>query len=334
MGYKQSADGSRIFATQRLLLGQKTFTRTDNGTEQLNINGVAQGSPVVLWNGSGAGDTGADWSVSGVGSETTESAHSGTYGWDTGVTSLNDETIFDNGSEIDVASSYDSLNFWIQPKEWPTDSRLQVRWLDGSDVNVGSPVRAEDYTTNMDLDVWQQVSIPIADFELTGDVQKLRFKYRIAAEQHHWLDDLELISAVEGGPYRFRVAAPDAATLYHVTMIVLVIAGPQTDWNSTSFGNITDGLNKGLILRQRRLSGGEVLWKLNSKDNVDLFGRYHPQDDVMFANGTLLIGFMIKPGGASVTVTEDEVLEFVVRDDLSNITNMRAYVHYGVEVVE
>jgi hypothetical protein len=72
---------------------------------------------------------------------------------------------------------------------------------------------------------------------------------------------------------------------------------------------------------------------LNSKDNVDLFGRFHPQDDIEFSNGELLIGLMLKPSMASIAITADDVVEWVVRDDLSTLTSLRAYVHYGVEVL-
>ena len=43
---------------------------------------------------------------------------------------------------------------------------------------------------------------------------------------------------------------------------------------------------------------------------------------------------MVKPGNASVIITDDEVLEFVVRDKLDTIPEMRAYAHFGVEVLE
>ena len=76
-----------------------------------------------------------------------------------------------------------------------------------------------------------------------------------------------------------------------------------------------------------------MLWKFICKNNAQLFGQFHPQDDVNFADGTLLMGFMVKPGKASVRITDDDVLEFVVRDDLSSISEMRAYCHFGVEVI-
>ena len=328
-----SPDGTPNVAQQKLTLGQEEFLRTDNGTAQMNIDGIAAGAPVVLWNGTGAGDSGADWTSSGTGSETAGSMHAGTNGWDTGVTALNDDTTFDNGSLVDVVGTYDELRFWLQPKAFPTNSRLRVGFLDAANNLVGNWRRVEQYATNMDLDVWQQVALPIADFALTADVQKIQFQYRITAGQHHWVDDIELVASVGGGPYRFQVAAPDVLTQHHVSMIVLVVAAPSAGWDPTAFANIVSGLSNGLLIRQRRISDGEILWKLNSKDNLDLFGRFHPQDDITFANGDLLVGFMIKPGKASVIITDDEVLEFVVRDDLSTLTNMRGYVHYGTEII-
>jgi len=113
----------------------------------------------------------------------------------------------------------------------------------------------------------------------------------------------------------------------------LLLSGPSSGWSSDTFANTTALVN-GLLLRHRRISTAEVLWAINSKDNTDLFGRFHPQDDITFADNELLIGFMIKPGTASVVITNDDVLEFVVRDNLSGISEARAFVHYGVEVVE
>lgn len=328
----QTFDGSPIFAEQRLTLGQAAFLRTDNATEAMDIDGGAGGTPLSVWDGTGAGDTGADWSVAGTGSESASAdAGSGTNGWDTGVTALDDGTTWDNGSLIDVNGLYANFTFQMNPQAFPATSRPRVVFLDASNNQIGNSLRIDDYTTNMDLGVWQQVTIPIADFALTANVQKIRFRYRNTAGQHYYFDDLQLVPSGGGGPYIFRVEAPDANTRYHVSMMVLVLSGAATGWNSTTFANITT-LTNGLLLRQRRISDGEVLWRLNSKDNVDLFGRFHPQDDIEFADGTLLVGFMVKPGKASVIVTDDEVLEVVVRDNLSGLDQARAYVHYGVEV--
>lgn len=324
-------DGTPLIAGRILTLGQAQFLRVDNGTAPMNIDGRAVGAVVNVWNGTGVDDTGADWAVSGAGSETPGSRYSGTNGWDTGVAAARDDTVFNNGSMIDIGGTYTELKFWMQPKAYPNGSKFRITWLDGSNNVVGSTVRVANYTTDMDLDVWQQVSIPISDFNLDGNVQKLRFRYVSVAGQQYWLDDIGLVSSGGGGPFRFAVEAPDADTRYHVSMAVLVLSGASSGWNSTTFANIS-ALEKGLILRQRRKSDAEIIWRFNSKDNVDLFGRFHPQDDITFLDGTLLVGFMVKPGKASVVITNDEVLEFVVRDDLSGLSVARAYVHYGLEI--
>lgn len=333
----RDAQGNAIVSVSKMALGREPFLRTDDGTELMNINGQAAGAAVVMWNGTGAGDTGADWAISTVGTsvgvESAASMKTGTNGWDTTVTTLNDMTVLDNGSMIDVGTLYSTIEFWMQPKAYPAGAKLRIRWVDSSNNLVGNQVLITNYTANMDLDVWQRVSIPIADFGLTGNVQKLQLRYRVAGGQHFWFDDFDLIAAAGGGPYRFRFAAPDANTVYHLSMAVLLISAPETGWNRDAFGNISSGLSRGLIFRHRRISDSEVLWQFVTKTNLQLFGQYHPQEAFAFADGDLLVGFMVKPGRANVRVTDDEVLDFVVRDDLTTISEMRAYCHFGVEDV-
>jgi hypothetical protein len=296
----------------------------------MNIDGTPAGASTVMWNGST--DAGGDWTPSGEGSETAGAAYGGSnLGWDSGVAGKDNDTKFDNGSMIDIDGTYQTLEFWLNTQAYPGGSFLSLQWLNDVDGSVGSRLDVENYVTNFDIGVWQKVSIPIADFNLPGNAQKLQVFYRKAAGQHFYFDDFELLqSGGGGGPFVYQVAAPDAETSYHVSMLVLLISGTASGWNSSTFANIT-ALTNGLLMRQRRLSTAEVLWSINSKDNTDLFGRFHPQDDITFADNTLLVGFMLKPGKASVVVTADDVLEFVVRDDLSGLAEARAFVHYGVE---
>jgi len=332
MGHNKDGSGNPISATPQHILGRDSFKRVDDGSEQMNVDGRAAGTEVVLWNGTGAGDTGSDWTASGTGTETEGSMHSGTNGWDTGAMAKNDSVVFDNGVEVDINGSYSELRLWIKPQALPVNSRPRLAWLDASDTVIGSAQRIDDYTPNMDLGVWQQVSIPITDFGLTANVQKLWLQARNRDGQDYWLDDIRLVAASGGGPYRFQLAAP-AGSIYHVSMLVLMVAGPKTGWTSSAFGTVAGGLTNGLVFRQRLLSTSEVLWKFVAKDNGALFGHYHPQEDVTFEDDVRQFGFMVKPGKASILVTDDAVVEVVVRDDLTGISVIRAYAHYGVEVV-
>lgn len=304
-------------------LGQSKFLRIDDGSAAMAVNGTAAGTPVPVWDGEGS-----YWTPGDQGSAETYAAHSGTYGWDSSPTSLGQDTKFDGGDNQDI-TGYDTLSFWMQPKAYPSGSDLQVLWKTQAGTTKGNVLSVENYVTNMDLDVWQRVEIPIADFALPDDVDKVLFKYASQGGQQFWFDDIALNTGGGGGPFTYRVAAPENER-YHVSMMVIVVAAPGAGWDSDKFASIAV-LANGLLLRQRRISDGHVFWSLNSKDNMDLFGRFHPQDDITFADGTLLVGFMIKPGKASVVVTNDDVLEIVVRDNLSALDNVRAYCHYGVE---
>lgn len=327
-----AADGTPIVTDRSLTLGQSSFLRTDNGTELLAVDGRAAGAATNIWDGTGAGDTGTgDWTPSGTGSETPGSMHAGTNGWDTGSAAKDSNTLWTNGSDIDV-SGYSQLSFWMQPKAFPSGARVDIRWQTVAGSDRGVLLDLAGYVSNYDLNVWQKITIPMADFSIgANNVGRLRIIYAKAAGQQFWFDEFAFTAAGGGGPYIFQTAAP-ATVKHHVSMMVIVVSGPGSGWNPTSFGNLS-GLTNGLLLRQRRISTGEVLWSLNSKDNVDLFGRFHPQDDITFSDGTLLVGFMVKPGKASVVVTADDVLEVVVRDDLSALSEARAFVHYGVEVI-
>ncbi|MBT8428495.1 MAG: hypothetical protein KJN79_01145 [Gammaproteobacteria bacterium] len=330
---KVAGDGSPVFSGQILALGRESFKRNGDGSELMNVDGSPAGTPVAVWNGTGAGDTGGDWTVGGVGSEAAAAdAGDGTNGWDTGVTALNDAWAFDNGSMIAVDGTYDELSFMLNPQAFPAGSRLFVGFLDDTSTLVGNAVRIDNQLPNMDLDVWQRVSLDIAQFNLTGNVQQIRFQARNAAGQQYYLDDIELVAAGGGGPFRFGVRAP-AGQNWHMSMLVLKISGPTAGWDDDVFATLAGGIVNGLLLRQRRLSTSETLWRFVTRDNDELGGYYHPQDSITWANDIMTLGFMIKPGKASVIVTDDDVLEFVVRDDLSGISKMRAYLHYGVEEV-
>jgi len=315
-----------------LLFGQESFKRTDDGTEAMNVDGTPSGSVTNIWDGTGAGDTGTgDWTPSGEGSETAGSMHHGTNGWDTGVTSKDSTTLFTNGSDIDV-SGYIQLSWWMQPKAFPSGSRLDIRWQTVTGQDKGVQLDVASYITDYDLDEWQKVTIPMEDFSIgENDVGRVRLTYAKEAGQQFWFDQFEFSASGGDGPYTFRVA-PEGVNNHYVSMITLLLSGLATGWDSDSFANIS-ALTNGLLLRQRRISTGETLWSFNSKDNLDLFGRYHPQGDVEFADGILLVEFMMDPKIATVVVTNDDVLEFIVRDDLSSIAGARAFVHYGIEEV-
>ena len=131
-----------------------------------------------------------------------------------------------------------------------------------------------------------------------------------------------------GGDVTFRVAAP-ANTLWVADTIVLMIQD-NTGWNSGDFVGRA-ALANGLRIRLRDLNGATNLWGWNLKDNTDLMEKLPLRTITDFANGqTVAIWELKASDDMGFHVTDNEVLEFLVRDDLTSLTKMRAHVHYGV----
>lgn len=311
-------------------LGLDKFVRVPDGIEQMAVDGRSTTAEDV-WDGTGAGDTGSDWTRGGVGSETVPAAHSGTNGLDTGVTSVNNVWWFDYGSNRNLSGvPFDSISFWINPQAYPEGSVLRCAWAaSGGMTVVGNSVKVSDYIANNDLDVWQRVSIPLIDFNLgTTPVGRFIFQAKQTSGQRFYFDDIDLLNSSEDGPYRYRVVGVAGEERY-VARITLLVASDVTGWNSSAFADIAGGLELGLILRQGKLSTQEVIWSVTMKDNMDLFGQLVPADPVTFADDEMMMVFNLTPNIASIILTEDDGLEFVVRDDLTTLTNMRAFLQYG-----
>jgi hypothetical protein len=323
----RSLDGTALVGKQKLGLGRKAFARIDDATENLNVDGRTAGSEDLVWDG----DTTA-WTLSGYGSATTEAVYEGTYGLDSGVVGNNTQSVFDYGDEVDV-TGYGSLSFWLQPKYFPPQAKLRALWRDGSNGLVGSIVDIGNYVTNMDLNVWQHVEIPIADFNLTANVQRL-WLYYYKGPQRQWIDNIKLKISEGGGPFTFRVSSP-IGYVYHVERIILVISAGDTGWAGSAFANITGGLQNGLLVKYHKIGDTpETYWTLNSRDNVELFGQYEAFNSAVFDNSEQVISFFIKPELSSVIlVDDDEVLDIIVRDDLSSLAHVRAFLHFGTEVI-
>jgi hypothetical protein len=326
-----SADGTLQTSKQQIDLGRAAFKRIDSGTELMNVNGIAAGALNVIGNGTGGGDTGGDWTITGDGTETAGSAHAGTNGWDSGPRGANDFTQFDNGSELDVAGTYDTFSFWLQVKNYPNNGNLQLQWSNAATTVIGNTLQVEDYVSNMDPDIWQKVTIPIADFNLTGDVQRIRVIYKTGNNQQHWLDDFELQASGGGGPFTFRISSP-AGFVYHVERLIIAISAPDTGWSSTAFANIASGLDNGILVQYHNTTTAETFWTFNSKNNTELFGQFEAWNSVNFDNAEQLIAFSLQPNLSSVIlVDDDDVLDIIIRDDLSSLTSVRAFLHYGIE---
>lgn len=308
-------------------LGLIKFLREGDGVEQMAVNGSSSWAEDV-WDGDSTA-----WTRGGVGSVVEAAKHSGTYGLDTGAMAQNALVWFDYGSDRDLETSFDSISFWINPQAFPEGSLLRCGWApSGTTSLVGHVCNVADYIPNADFGVWQRVTIPLSDFNLSSQVGRFMLQATQTSGQRFYFDDVDMLNSTSDGPYKYRVLGV-AGEKWHVARITLVMAASETGWNSSAFANIAGGLELGLILRQGIVSTQEVLWSITMKNNMELFGAMVPSDPVNFADGEQMVIFNLTPGSAAIVLDEDSGLEFVIRDDLHTLTNMRAYLQFGVEEV-
>lgn len=321
----------RLIAAPTFRFGTAKFLRTDNGTEQMAVDGRST-SAEDMWDGTGASDSGTEnWTHSGSGSESASAKKTGTNGLDSGVRSLNDNTFFDYGSDRTLGSSFDSVTFWMKPIAYPVGSQLKAGFLkSGTTTVVGNLVNVINYVPNHDLNVWHRVTIPLVDFGLDDTAGRFGLRYAGAAGQHFYLDVFELLNSSSDGPFSFRVAAQEGE-IWHVDVITLIIAAADSGWNSGNFATITDGLENGLIMRRGNIVTPEVYWSEVMSSNMDLEGKFKKSSGSAYGDNELMMTYRLQPQKATLIVTDEDVMEFVVRDDLSTLSNMRAYMQYGVE---
>ena len=128
----------------------------------------------------------------------------------------------------------------------------------------------------------------------------------------------------------FRVAAT-AGELWIGTEIVLVISdGDGTGWSTADFAKIASGLSSGCRFRLRDLADTSNLWSFNVQDNFELQMRMPKPDVIHYTNSTVVTYHLTPKGDIGFHVTDNEVLEILVRDDLTSLTKMRAQLNYGV----
>lgn len=301
---------------------KRIFADPVTGAESMKVDGSAGTLDEAVWDGESS-----FWTDPSIGSKTTDSKRTGSYGWDSGATSQNDEVKFTRSAVFQPSS--DSIEGWINLQALPAVVVIQCRW-ELANIAKGNGIDLMDYLPSQDIDVWQHFSIPITDFNLPAEnVDEFRFRTLNDAGADYWLDDIRLVSG-SGGKI-FRMAAVGVGQ-WIVESITLVLVVSDSGWNSDAFCNIAGGLANGLQLRHRDLAVGENFWKLICTKNIELFGQFDPVVDTAYNDNTRQISFVLRPRSATIKVTANNVMEFLVKDDLTSLTNARAFAHVGIEV--
>jgi len=170
---------------------------------------------------------------------------------------------------------------------------------------------------------------------LSGDVAELVFSYDKINGQHYYFDDIVLNESggSGSGSQVFRVYS-SSDEIYHVDSLKIILISSDSGWGSDSFANISGGLLNGILIRfvDTGLSEDHVLWSFVLKNNVDLFGYLCPLENMSFPDSSFMLVLVLPLNIASINVTDTRVLDIIIRDDLSSLVTMKAFLNYGVEI--
>ena len=315
------------------------FEHETSGSPVMEVNGKPGGTEYIIWNGTGAGDTGGDWTQGGTRDsavETTEADRGfGTNGLDV-QTAKNKYQNFVNGSTI-TPESYVTLVIWLNTQTYPTGGDIVANWRLAGDQK-GSWCYLDNYIDEFTPGVWKKVEIPITDFGLDPGqtVDELRLNFLTKSGFDMWFDDIHLDEAGGSGPQTFQVGPeavegePDEA--WHVDKLTILCVSGDTGWNASTLFNLSSAPESGLLLRLVDDVDG-VLWTLNFLDNTDLWGHFMGQEPIDYADATRQVVWDMITRLGRIDLSNTRRLELVVRDDLSPLTKLRAFCDYGREVL-
>ena len=167
---------------------------TTSDDETLYINVVCptttSGIEVIshIWNGTGAGDVGGDWTHSQYGVESSAAKHTGTNGLDATGMRKTDKIFFTDPDGTVNANIYDTLVMWVNVKEWQSTKDVTVELHKQGGANVS--VNLSRYLTTDYLDQWQKVVIPLTHFGNSGSFQVDKLRLWSNGNIGFYLDDI------------------------------------------------------------------------------------------------------------------------------------------------
>lgn len=320
--FETDSQGNPIAADSQYNTKVVCFTESSTDNYSMAVDAAADVEQVI-WDGEGS-----YWSDPSIGSKVAGSAHTGSYGWDSGVTSLGAEVMWDRGTKYDPPG--DHVEFWLRLTALPDTSQLQARWEDNGTVKGDGIAIIGNYNITRDLNVWQYVSIPMSDFNLGGDdVDQFRIRTTLAAGARYDVDEVKLITDANNRTFQVR---PGTAQEWKLSRVRLTLAAPSaTGWTIADFGSKLGGLANGLSLRHRNLSGSTNLWRLITRFNSDLWGQYDIVNNTTLGSDRIVVA-EFDPYPSVVIIDNDNPLEFLARDDLSGLSVVQACAVVGAIV--
>jgi len=320
-----------------------SFSSPSQGAN-MAVDATFTGAPIPIYDGNdntywtGTAIIGTVWS------DSTNRAYSGAASLRYNRGAVGDTFQFDKGSAQDL-TGYSAVTFAINVNRgWssnPVESVELYGWDTGGGTQVGTRVKIENYFTQNSFDVWQLVSIPLADLGVataTLDAFRLEVVGVVGATTpDFFIDDLQVELTGGGVEYRY-VVEPTDGTNYFAREIRFTLADNVA---STVANGTVPGLAYNTLLGLPALSIGIIL-RVYEDEKVVFSSTFKQLSDFFLAGFDL--GPVVSDGtNTSVTLStvfaDDIVLrrlgrmEIEINDDLTGLLECRAVLRGSEETL-
>ena len=291
---------------------------------------IYNGGDSVYWTASVI--SGIKWTLS-----STDQAHTGSLSLKYDNGNANDVVQFLNSGDLTL-TNYNDLVIWIYvDKDWaPGDSVAVYGWDSGTSTKVGVNAALEDYFNFSNYDVWQQITIPLADMDLTGETLDA-LRVQIISEEgkspKFYLDDIQfqgITGEVDAGLFKIE---PELGTWYHVEKITIALADAYA-------GTVSDGTMAGLaydqLLGVTALSSG-ILYQRIQDGEIEFTVVIKQLSDLIQIPGAILKNTISDGTNTFITIDVDysepiilkpenkDILAITINDNLSDLIFLRMY---------
>ena len=308
------------------------FLTNDNGSPFMNVDGAAagasdgmhNGTDSVLWTASALNGT---WDFA-----STDQAQSGTKSVDATLTINGDQALFTRSTPIG-SDTYQSITGGIYLEKFSSSKNEITLQFRLAGAPVGAPVNLGDFINPGILNAWQDFSIQLSSFGLSGQVDEILITTITSAVlQDYYLDNIQL-RASGGVLYRSKLASGDTFQYNRIIVIladavssIVTVAGATE--NATMLGLSYDkflgvnGLTVGITIR--RFRDGIVRTSANIKTLGEMLTGSASLSSTMSDGINTFIRVDVQfPDWVTLDEEAGDILEIVINDDLTGLLDMK-----------
>jgi len=221
---------------------------------EMNIDGTFGGTPVGIHDGTDS----VEWAATNISGakvtfDSTDQPQAGTKSVKVNKPAVSNVWQFDKGSDLTVANYVAFSMFIYVTSGWTVGNSISMYGFDtGTGLQVGTAIALEDYFNEQQFGVYQKLSIPFTDMNLTADIDSIRMECtdKSGSGILCYMDEIQVEET--SGAQKFQILAPKG-TKYFVDELRFTFIDALS---TTLVANSMHNLSYNTILGVSKLTNG------------------------------------------------------------------------------